>query len=314
MSLLANVNQPTKGQYYFALDSTPNDPTTTAPRFEAIGDASGNGSFTAFSDDTTGAGAGVFAISSKISGASQWAIGLDGIPAGANSGNNLAIFAYGDGGAFLSAPLQINRATGDVETFDALTVGNGAAVGGSLLQVNGTLGLSRAYDVTYNPPITTANRVAYGTYPSDPISVTPANQFFSMDAVSMPGLVGIFTNPAVNIIQVSAQFGIETTSVQPSLAIGYQFNGNGVGDVPFVTGTTYVAGGLLTAPATFAVPVQASSTLFANLVRGVHFNSVTTVINVSFSAATSAGSITFLNNDENPGASPAITVSVLGMM
>lgn len=151
MSLLANVNQPSTGQYYFALDSTPVDPVVTAPRFEAIGDATNGGTFTAKSDDTTGAGEGVFQIQSKISGNAQWSIGLDGIPAGANSGNNLAIFAYGDAGDFLSAPLTINRATGDVETTDALTVGSGGAVGGSLLQVNGTLGLSRVYDPIYNP-------------------------------------------------------------------------------------------------------------------------------------------------------------------
>jgi hypothetical protein len=168
MSLLAAVNQPNAAGYYFALDSTPSDPTVTAPRFMATGDAGAGGSFTAMSDDTTGAGEGVFDIQSKASGNAQWSIGLSGVPAGANSGNNLAIFSYADNGAFLSAPIQITRATGGViaqngittttmvatgaASLDSLIVGENTTVGGGDLQVNGTLGVAQVYDSIYNRP------------------------------------------------------------------------------------------------------------------------------------------------------------------
>lgn len=169
MSLLAQVNQPNKDAYYFALDSSPVDPTVTAPRFMATGDNAGGGSFTAKSDDTTGAGEGVFDILSKASGNAQWSIGLSGVPAGANSGNNLAVFSYADDGSFLSAPIQIVRSTGGViaqnglntstllttgaASLDSVIVGDGTEAAGALAQINGTAGLSRVFDPIYNRPV-----------------------------------------------------------------------------------------------------------------------------------------------------------------
>jgi len=162
MSLLAQMNQPNGNlsasgapQYYFALDSTPSNPVVSAPAFEAVGGAAApnvTGSFLAKSDDTTGAGVGVFSISSKASGNAQWSIGLDGIPAGANSGNNLEVFAYGDDGQFIGAPLGINRATGAVTMPESLLVGAATTVGGGDLQVDGTLGVAQVYDSIYNRP------------------------------------------------------------------------------------------------------------------------------------------------------------------
>lgn len=168
MSLLAQMNQPNGNlsaagtpQYYFALDATPANPVVTAAGFEAVGGAAvpnNVGTFTASSDDTTGAGQGVFQIKSLATGNAQWSIGLDGIPGGANSGNNLEIFAYDDNGAFLNAGFGINRATGnvtmaeDVAVGGTLTVGEGTTVGGGIVQANGTLGLSRVFDSVYNPP------------------------------------------------------------------------------------------------------------------------------------------------------------------
>lgn len=169
MSLLAQVNQPNKDAYYFALDSTPVDPTVTAPRFMATGDNAGGGSFTAKSDDTTGAGEGVFDILSKASGNAQWSVGLSGVPAGANSGNNLAVFSYADDGSFLAAPLQIQRATGGViasvgintpqivvsgaTVTESAVIGDGTEVAGGVAQINGTLGLSQVFDPIYNRPV-----------------------------------------------------------------------------------------------------------------------------------------------------------------
>jgi hypothetical protein len=164
MSLLAQVNQPNDNGYYFQLDKGPADPIVRAPGFVAEGDISSNGFFTAYATDTTGAGSDVFTIASQaVLPKTQWSMGVDDIPAGANSGNNLAFFAYDDNGAFLNAGLKINRATGnvlmseDVEVGGNLTVdgsisaGEATTVGGGIVQVNGPSGVSRVYDPIYNP-------------------------------------------------------------------------------------------------------------------------------------------------------------------
>lgn len=185
MSLLAQVNQPNANRYYFALDSTPADPTVTAPAFEAIGTAPAPvGTFSAQGDGVPG-GIDMFNMKTSL-GRLQWSIGMNGAAAGANSGNDLAIFGYDDNGAFLNGPLQIQRSTGNViiteplatveiaaggnvavagnisATGDissntagiasALTVGTAATVGGGALEVNGTLGIAQVYDSIYNRP------------------------------------------------------------------------------------------------------------------------------------------------------------------
>ncbi len=115
MSLLANVNQPTTGQYYFALDTNHDDTVVTAPAFVAtgVGQPSSVGTFTAQGDAVPG-GIDVFSMS-KASGQIQWSMGMANAPTGTgNVGNDLAIFSYDDSGNFLDAPLAITRATGDV--------------------------------------------------------------------------------------------------------------------------------------------------------------------------------------------------------
>jgi hypothetical protein len=177
MSLLAQVNQPSGNltsagapQYYFPLDSTPDDPVVTAQAFDAIGTGTppNGGSFTANAQDLTGAGQDAF-IMAAAGGTARWAMGMSGVEAGANSGSNLAMFAYADDGSFLSAPIQITRATGGVimpvglstaqavvsglTSTESLIVGQDTDVGGGVAQVNGTLGVATIYDDIYNRPV-----------------------------------------------------------------------------------------------------------------------------------------------------------------
>lgn len=163
MSLLAQVNQPNANRFYFALDTSPADPTVTAPAFEAIGTAANPvGTFSAQGDAVAG-GIDMFNMKTSL-GRLQWSMGEVGVAAGANSGNNFALFAYDDNGAFLSAPITVNRATGSVVMDDALAVagglsadslivGDGTEAGGALAQINGTAGLSRVFDAVYNRPV-----------------------------------------------------------------------------------------------------------------------------------------------------------------
>lgn len=194
MSLLAQMNQPNgtlvngKPQYYFALDSTPDDPTVTAPAFVATGVAGGpSGTFTAYADAVP-AGTGVLNINKALPNGNvgQWSLGLTGVPAGANSGNDLTLFSYTDTGAFLNTSLIVDRSSNAITTFGDMNIGedllvgqtiasnvsvtapainattvaaapqvvagNPGTLGGGLLQVSGTAGVARAYDPIYNRP------------------------------------------------------------------------------------------------------------------------------------------------------------------
>lgn len=194
MSYLAAVNQPNANGYYFALDTSPVDPTVTAPSFTATGTATVNGMFNALADDLCGAGVDVFNMVSKTANPNQlqWSMGMVGTPAGANSGNNFALFAYADNGAFLSSPISVNRADGDVImtgslavggpvlATESMTAGASTTVGGGLAQINGTLGASRVFDGVYNRPAPGAEVLLSQFGPTGApvgplVSYTPAN-------------------------------------------------------------------------------------------------------------------------------------------
>ena len=170
MSLLAQVNQPNPNGYYFALDANPGGSTVEAGAFTATGEGQpgGIGRFVARGDasgnDETGAALGFQLRTGGASALQQWAIGMINAPAGANSGNDLAIVAFDDASAFLGTPLQIDRSSGLVTIGTDLSVVDGvgaasvvagapATVGGGVIQVDGTLGLSSVFDGVYNRPV-----------------------------------------------------------------------------------------------------------------------------------------------------------------
>lgn len=183
------------GDYYFALNGGGTGPVVDSA-FVATGTGTppNQGSFTTRSEDTTGAGVGAF-VMTDISGVTRWAIGTDGIEAGANSGDNFAIFAYADDGSFLSAPLEIERASGGVSMNNGLTVngiatfagtsttsinqfaaGTPTTVGGGLIYANGPVGVSRVYDPVYNPP-ETGNDVLLFTASVDGVTPSTTNTY-----------------------------------------------------------------------------------------------------------------------------------------
>jgi hypothetical protein len=245
MSLLAQVNQPNPNRYYFALDTSPTDPTVTAPAFEATGTATSNGAFSALGTAVPG-GIGMFNMETTL-GRAQWAIGMDAVPAGGNSGDNFALFSYDDNGAFLSAPLQVIRATGGVitqnglttttlaatgaVTADSLIVGDGTEAGGALAQINGTSGLGRVYDTVYNPALPPQNDFLFN-FTGAPIT-SPANNY---------GVFGTFTVPVTGLyivtstVQVSVDF-TNSATFGPSDTITVETNvasvANGITFKPF---------------------------------------------------------------------------------
>jgi hypothetical protein len=130
----------------------------------------------------------------------QWTIGMATAPAGANSGNNMVFSAYSDGGAFLSAPMTIERDNGEVQinnlnagtllvpgttstttlnvTTGGATVGATSMAGGGVINVLGTAGPSRVFDASYNPPVIGTDSLIFsqgadGTIATD-VAFTPS--------------------------------------------------------------------------------------------------------------------------------------------
>lgn len=196
MSLLPLINAcRSEGQsnpeYYFTLSGGPAAPARDSS-FVATGTGTppNGGSFVAISEpigappNSTNA----FVIA-DLSGVRRWALGVNDAEAGANSGSDFILAAYDDSGAFLSTPLSINRASGQVGVNTGLTVDGNALVSGNLtingfvdlsgsnlwantidvnteistglpttvgggnVEVVGTLGVSRVFDPIYNRPV-----------------------------------------------------------------------------------------------------------------------------------------------------------------
>lgn len=184
MSLLANVNQPTTGQYYFALDTTPDTAVVTAQAFVATGGAEvGPVGTVSVRGDAVPGGIDMFNIQ-KANGTTQWSIGLGDVPAGANVGNDIFFYAYDDNGAFLSAPMSIQRSNGIANLALGLNVGQATTAGGAPLNIFGTAGLSRVFDGIYNRPVpgpevvlSTFNNVGAPTGPLVPYTPTNSGLF-----------------------------------------------------------------------------------------------------------------------------------------
>lgn len=105
-------------------------------QFIAQSDGTAAGSVTCNAGAGNGSGTDVYVINGGVgpgTGSARWAIGTDFVEAGANSGNDLTIYRYGDGGVFLGSPLRIVRATGLVGLqtgFDASQCGNATVLTG----------------------------------------------------------------------------------------------------------------------------------------------------------------------------------------
>ena len=172
MSLLPHATNANPTTSYFALAGDAGGAIETAEAFIATGgpEAGPAGFFTARGDAVPG-GLGMYNIN-RPSGTSMWAIGLDGTPpSGTDTGNNMAFYAYDNSGGFLSAPLTIERATGNMKLYGNVAVlgagnfivGEDTDAGGGFIEANGTEGASRVYDPIYNPVVTYGEEVTLGS-------------------------------------------------------------------------------------------------------------------------------------------------------
>lgn len=197
MSLLPHATNANPTTSYFALASDAGGAIETAQAFVATGggEAGPNGSFSAQAVGLP-AGNDIFNIV-RPDNQLQWSIGISGVPAGANSGNNLAFFAYDDSGAFLSAPMQITRATGGVIITNGLTasqvISSGAmaceslTVDGSNVQISQTdflVNLAGGPFTALIPAGLTTNLIGNFTVPVTGLYLLTADAEVGIDAVN----------------------------------------------------------------------------------------------------------------------------------
>ena len=186
MSLLSLAIQPNPQGYYFALDNKPNEPVVSAPAFEAtgLGLVPAAGFFEARGDAVIG-GIDSFRMT-KTDGTPQFSIGMIDVPAGANTGNNLAITSFDDTGTQLAVPLAINRASGEVAIANDLVM-NGTITGATNLVVGQN---SYIVDETYvapNPPAAGYTESVVGTFTPAKAGLYLLSSSFGVDANALDG-------------------------------------------------------------------------------------------------------------------------------
>lgn len=101
-------------------------------------------------------GEGCVQINQVNGNIARWVIGTQAVETGGNVGNDFRLFSYNDAGGFLAAPLQINRATGNVTIPAGMAVGTimnvGLQAGAGTINVVGPSGAGQVYDEIYNRP------------------------------------------------------------------------------------------------------------------------------------------------------------------
>lgn len=271
MSLLPNATYARPGVPLYATTSG-GGTGNPAPQFVATGAAAAggfisqgaganvildNGSFVSYVDTTAvpPGGAEVVVLGSDVGGnAPRWTVGYLNSDVGDGFGGaDLAIKCYADSGAIIATPITIDRETATVNITEGLVVngevvGAPAVVGGGVLSIDGTLGLSRVYDPLYNPVPPLSNFLA---------SFTSASIQGAQASGSANVAMGSFTAPATGLYLLSARL-IVNVLTGPT-------GGCTVGDPDFLSvglTTSPPTVGLAVASATFLRPISMAATDF----------------------------------------------------
>ena len=309
-----NANDGT-GEFYFALNGGGTGPVVdSAFVATGLGTPPNGGTFTTRSQDTTGAGIGAFEIT-NIAGIDRWTIGVIGQEAGANTGSDLAIFAYADNGAFLTSPMTINRASGGVNMANGLVVNNtlvstgptnigvAATVGGGVLEIDGTLGLGRVFDAVYNPAVPALN---------SPIAVVTSGPYNGTQATNSTN-IGTFTVPRSGMYllnfsfsnDVAADFGVPV--IDGSSIIGASdFVALTVNQAPGINFSTSVKPWSMPSTTNGGSDYLIQSTRAASLITGITYNVFASIVNIS-------GTLKFSDLNGLIGGGAIFSVSVVAL-
>lgn len=174
-----------------------------------------------------------------------------------------------------------------------VAAGQGIAVSGSsnpTISNTGVLNLVAGNGITITgtaaSPIVAANipnatnsssRWLQADFGGMPLQLLPGSVVFTLNDSTCPGLLNLINNPLYNMIQVTAQFGIQTVAAQPKVNLGFMLQPNG-GSQAYVCGNVNFgnAGTGTTSP-----PAEFPYVLQAFLIRNVHYTNSTTTFTVS---------------------------------
>lgn len=290
MALLGSGTLANNGTSFYLREGVPAIGPVSAPSFTATGtgEPGSDGRFIARGDAAAGAPALPFQMRTQgVSALQQWNIGMTDAPAGANSGNNFAIIAYDDASAPLSTPLSINRATGNVTMPENLTVGD-SAVGGAVLNVDGSLGPSRVYDGTYNPPPAAppalAPQIDFIVTQSSPFPASP------LPAGATTSNVGaVFQVPTTGLYVLGGAVGINSAVGETFTCAGGDFVSLQLATVPVGGLSGGVSIDMTPIPLGIEVDRAWNNTNVVKLTGGVNYQCSLSVYNLSGTMAYSAG-------------------------
>lgn len=208
----------------------------------------------------------------------------------------------------------------------SITAGTGIALSGSptnpTVSNTGVLNVVQGSGVSITgsaaSPIISANiptgatsgtRWVQSDFGGMPLQLLPGNVVFSLNDGTCPGLLGLLRNTLYNMIEVYAQFGIETVAAQPKLNLGFLLQPDGgAGTItPYVCGNVNL-GNAGTGSAN--PPGEFPYTLRAFLIRNVHYAPDTTsfAVYITPSSNPSPSLITLLQSgDGSPSANVRFT-------
>jgi hypothetical protein len=263
MALLLSATSSAPGEYYFAPASGGGGGggVVIAESFEAIGTLAPltPGKYVAHIPP----GANALRIETPLPASlARWGIGVDGVEAGANSGSDFTINRYDDAGALLQVPLSIERSSGILTTMGNATIGDGSAVGGAVLNINGLSGPGRVYDTVYNlPPVAAAGtEVVNNSYGPTGTLITSLTY--------TPAVSGLFSVT----MEVSVDSAALAWTNGTSLIVGYM----GSPFPPFpVNADSYLACDSVANPAGFPFPVPGT------VINGIYKKDMVALVNLT---------------------------------
>ena len=130
-------------------------------------------------------------LSFRTDDVQRWALRVDGVESGSNSGADFQLRRYNDAGTFIDHPISINRATGNITTSQNLTgatpteMGYLSGVTSSIqTQLNTKIATSKSFLITFLDNTVAASTTSYITFGSTSFLSVEANRLTVAPAAS----------------------------------------------------------------------------------------------------------------------------------
>lgn len=205
-------------------------------------------------------------LSFRTDDVQRWALRVDGVESGSNSGADFQIRRYNDAGTFVDAPIAINRATGNITTSQNLNGATATEMGylsgvtsAIQTQLNTKIATAKSFMGTLIGFTMTAGQTVYGNFNYNAINTNELARIFVVPyACTVSNFyVRLFTSqPATGSIVYTVRKNQVDTAVVVTIAAGSAANTEANSGV---TSATFAAGDDMTFKA-----VNNASTTSAN--------------------------------------------------